>query len=181
VNLPNDSDDFRPEVSIISVALAFSSNGVRLAREARMDAIHFSFPVGCVEHPNVSLEHLQVWEPSFGGSFPEDLATVGVPFDGADGIMSENKVGEESTAGPGEQMERSHFISTYPRTSRGTLLQGEPKWRQLLQSTTQRQLFRSFLLDAKRHRPGVLVLCESVKILGRLYARFLRRKAFDRF
>jgi len=57
-----------------------------------MDAIHSSFPVGCRKHPNVSLEHLQVREPSFGGSLPEDLATVGVPFDGAYGFMSENEV-----------------------------------------------------------------------------------------
>ena len=114
--LPNDSDDFRPEVSIISVALAFSSNGVRLARESRMDAIHFSFPVGCVEHPNVSLEHVQAGKPSFDGSLSEDLATIGVPFNSDNWLMSENKVGEESATCSGEKVERPH-ISPYPSKS----------------------------------------------------------------
>jgi hypothetical protein len=66
-----------------------------------------------MEHPNVSLEHLQVREPPLGGSFSEDLATVGVPFDGADGLMPENKVCEESSASSGEEMERLDlFIQT---------------------------------------------------------------------
>lgn len=35
-----------------------------LAREARMDAIHSSRPFGWIEQPNVSLVHVQPWEPS---------------------------------------------------------------------------------------------------------------------
>jgi hypothetical protein len=104
LNFPNDSCGCRPEVSIVIRAFALSSNGVRLAREPRMDAIHSSFPVGCREQPNVSLEHLQVWEPSFGSSLPEDLATVGVPFDGTDGFMPKNEVCNESPSCPGKEV-----------------------------------------------------------------------------
>jgi hypothetical protein len=63
---------------------------MRLARESCMDAIHSSLPFVCVEHPNVSLEHMQTGKPSFGGSLSEDLATVGVKLNCTDWFVSKN-------------------------------------------------------------------------------------------
>jgi hypothetical protein len=59
-----------------------------------MQAIHSARPRGWVEQPNVPLVHVQAGEPTVGGALSEHGAAVGVPLDGAHGLMSKNEVCE---------------------------------------------------------------------------------------
>jgi hypothetical protein len=87
------AQDFTPESASWAVdSDSFPCCANILAREARMEAIHSSRVFGWIEQPNVSLVHVQTGKPSIGGSLSQDLAAVGVPFDGGNGFMSENKV-----------------------------------------------------------------------------------------
>jgi hypothetical protein len=67
-----------------------------------MDAIHAAGEVGWIEQPDVSFEHVQTGEPSVCGSLAQDLAGVGFPLHSNNWRVSEDEVGEQSAAGPGE-------------------------------------------------------------------------------
>jgi hypothetical protein len=73
-----------------------------VADRACMDAIHSARVFGWIEQPNVSLVHSQAGEPSIVGSLAQDLAGVSVPLDSSNWRVSEDEVGEESTAGSSE-------------------------------------------------------------------------------
>jgi len=88
----HDAMDFPEQVSNVSRTFAISGDAKRLARETCCDAIHSAGVVGWIEQPNVSLVHVQPWEPSIGGSITQDLAGVGVPLDGGNGRVPENEV-----------------------------------------------------------------------------------------
>jgi hypothetical protein len=115
-------DNFFPQTGSGSVAdaCAAASRGYILAREARMQAIHSAGVPGWIEHPHVSFVHVQTGEPCLGGSLAQDGAAVGIPLDGADGLMAEDEVGEESAAGAGEEVEGlEHDIIPPPAARRG--------------------------------------------------------------
>ncbi len=82
-----------------------------LAREARCEAIHAARPRGWIEQPNVSLVHVQAGEPAIGGALAQDGAAIGVPLDGADGLVSEDEVRQEATTCSSEEMDGSHGIT----------------------------------------------------------------------
>ena len=63
-----------------------------------MEAIHSAGVFGWVEHPNVSLVHAQLGEPSVGGTFSQDSAAVGIKFNCADGGVAEDEVTEQTSA-----------------------------------------------------------------------------------
>lgn len=67
-----------------------------------MNAVHASGVFGWIEHPNVSLVHVQAGEPSVCGALSQDLACVGIPFDGDDGLVSKDEVGEQSASSASE-------------------------------------------------------------------------------
>ncbi len=73
-----------------------------LARESRMDAIHFSGVLGWIEQSDISFPHMQVGEPSFCCSFAEDTAGIGIPLNSDNWIMSEDEVGKESASDAGK-------------------------------------------------------------------------------
>jgi hypothetical protein len=81
---------------------AISGDANILTREACMDAIHSASPLGWIKQPHVSLVHVQAGEPAVLGSLAQDGAGVGVPLDGADGLMSKNEVCEQTPPGSGE-------------------------------------------------------------------------------
>jgi hypothetical protein len=63
-----------------------------------MDAIHSSGVFGWIKHPDVSFPHVQVWEPSFGGSFSQDLAGVSIPLNSDNWRVSKDEVGKQSAS-----------------------------------------------------------------------------------
>ena len=69
-----------------------------------MDAIHSSRVFGWIEQPDVPFPHVQVGEPSVGGSLSEHGATVGVPLNGNDRVVSEDEVRKEPSTSPGEEV-----------------------------------------------------------------------------
>jgi hypothetical protein len=75
-----------------------------------MDAIHVSGVIGWIEQPNVSFVHVQVWEPSIGSSFTQDLAGIRFPLDCADWLVSKDEIGEQSATTTGKQMHGSHIL-----------------------------------------------------------------------
>jgi hypothetical protein len=63
-----------------------------------MDAMYSARVFGWVEHPNVSLVHPHVGEPSVCDSLSKDFTGVFVPFNGNDWPVSEYEVREKSSA-----------------------------------------------------------------------------------
>nr|WP_240946357.1 hypothetical protein [Pseudomaricurvus alkylphenolicus] len=57
-----------------------------------MDAIHSSGPVGWIEQLDVSMVHVQPWEPSVICSSLEHSGCVVVPLDGKNWSVSKNEV-----------------------------------------------------------------------------------------
>ena len=87
---------------------------MRLAREARCEAIHSAGVTGWIEQPNVFFMHAQVGEPSVGGSLTQDPAAVGIKFNCSDWLVAKDEVGEQSAASTGEEVEGSHFTPRPP-------------------------------------------------------------------
>jgi len=55
--------------------------------------------------------HFESWEPTGCGSGPQNFTAIGVDFDGPDGGMAEDAVCQESAAGSGKEVKRSHVIA----------------------------------------------------------------------
>lgn len=51
---------------------------------------------------------MQSGKPSFGCSLAQHGAGVGIPFDGEDGFMPKDEIGEQAAAGSCEEMRGSH-------------------------------------------------------------------------
>lgn len=54
--------------------------------------------------------HPQSGKPSFIASLSEHVAAIWIDLDGADRDMAEDEIGEQSAAGPCEQVKRSHVM-----------------------------------------------------------------------
>jgi hypothetical protein len=52
---------------------------------------------------------VQTGEPSVIGSFAQDFAGVGFPFNGHNGSVSEDEIGKQSATDSGKQVHGSHF------------------------------------------------------------------------
>ena len=90
-----------------------------------MNNIHSSGVLGWIEQADVPLVHTQPREPAVVASGSQDGATVGVEFDGSDGLVSEDEVGEQSTTGSGKEVKRSH-VMVYPKYPPSPLLPSSP-------------------------------------------------------
>lgn len=54
--------------------------------------------------------HFESWEPTVCGSGAQDGTAIGIEFDGPDGGVTEDAVGQESAAGSGKEVKRSHVM-----------------------------------------------------------------------
>jgi hypothetical protein len=104
LNHASDSEDFTVKAASCLRAnpRLFSGNANILARESRMDAVHDSGVLGWIEQSNVPFPHMQTGEPSFGGSFSQDLAGVWLQLNSDNWPVSEDEIGQESPADSGE-------------------------------------------------------------------------------
>lgn len=75
-----------------------------------MDAVHASGVFGWIEQPDVPFPHSQAGEPSFCGSFSQDLAGVGFPLNSDNWRVSEDEVCKQSATGSSKQMARSEHV-----------------------------------------------------------------------
>jgi hypothetical protein len=76
-----------------------------------MDAIHGPGVFGWVKQSDIAFMHPQARKPAVSGPGSEDGAGVGVPLDGEDGGMAEDKIGVKPAASPCEKMSSSHWFS----------------------------------------------------------------------
>ena len=83
-----------------------------------MDAIHAPGVFGWIEQPDVDFVHVQVVEPSVIGARSQHSAAMPVVFDGSNGVVSKDEVGEQSDAGSGKQVQGSHEpLTLFPSAS----------------------------------------------------------------
>jgi hypothetical protein len=115
--MANDPCGVGPQIALVSFALSLASDAVRLAREACMQAIHSAGVVGWIEQPNVAFVHAQLGEPSVGGALSQDSAAVWIKFNCSDWGVAEDKIGEQSAACAGKEVEGLHVTAT-PRAWR---------------------------------------------------------------
>ena len=57
-------------------------------------------------------------EPSVIASGSQHVAAIGIVFDGADGGMAEDEIGEESAASASEEVKRSHVTPVLQAAAR---------------------------------------------------------------
>jgi hypothetical protein len=75
-----------------------------------MNNVHDAGVLGWIKQLNVPFPHSQAGKPSVCCSFPQDLAGVSIPLNSDNWLVSENKVGKESTAVTGKEMHGSCFM-----------------------------------------------------------------------
>jgi len=79
-----------------------------------MNNVHASGVLGWIEQANVPFMHSQAGEPSVCGSFSQDLAGVGIPFNSDNWSVAENEVGEQAAAVAGKEVHGFKLIHATP-------------------------------------------------------------------
>jgi hypothetical protein len=77
-----------------------------------MDDVHSAGVFGWIEQPNVTLVHMQVWEPTTCGSLLQDLAGVLIPLNSNDWFVSEDKIGKQAASDAGKNVHCLHSSSS---------------------------------------------------------------------
>lgn len=85
-----------------------------MAREARCEAIQAAGPGAEIELSDIAFGDVQTGEPSICASFAQNGTGMGIPFNGKDGFMPKDKIGEQSATGSGEEMSCSHITPQSP-------------------------------------------------------------------
>jgi hypothetical protein len=110
-NQANCAERFRPEVALVGVRLPTSSDREGLAGESSCNAVSHARKLSgelIVECADIA-EDGELGEQTVFLPLREDPLAVVVDLDGSDDGVAELKVGEQSAASPGEEVEDSHI------------------------------------------------------------------------
>lgn len=106
--LGDNARHFRPEMPRVVGSSLLARDGPRLAREPARDDVDSPSPEPGVEGSDVVMD----WEwrqEAVALPLLEHLPAVGVDLDGSDRFVAEEKAGEDSAAGAGEQVQLVHY------------------------------------------------------------------------
>lgn len=112
-NQANCAERFRPEVAFVGVRLPTSGDREGLAGESARNAVSHACKLSSeliVECADIA-EDGELGEEAVFLPLREDQLAVVVDLDRSDDSVTEEEVGEQSAAGPGEEVKDSHVTS----------------------------------------------------------------------